>query len=104
MQMKINTLFDFFKTLLLAVIFCGGLIYAYGHMVLTLQNYQYTADDFPPYFFERGLTKIIDTENSFQFKTYRLGLKFDMAESVTSPSGFATITSILGACISAFSA
>jgi dipeptide/tripeptide permease len=35
----------------LAVIFCGGLIYAYGHMVLTLQNYQYTADDFPPYFF-----------------------------------------------------
>jgi hypothetical protein len=27
MQMKINTLFDFFKTLLLAVIFCGGLIY-----------------------------------------------------------------------------
>ena len=80
MQMKINTLFDFFKTLLLAVIFCGGLIYAYGHMVLTLQNYQYTADDFPPYFFERGLTKIIDTENSFQFKTYRLGLKFDMAE------------------------
>jgi hypothetical protein len=49
-------------------------------MLLTLQNYQYTADDFPPYFFERGLTKIIDTENSFQFKTYRLGLKFDMVE------------------------
>jgi hypothetical protein len=30
MQMKINTLFDFFKTLLLAVIFCGGLIWFSG--------------------------------------------------------------------------
>jgi hypothetical protein len=36
--MKINALFDFFKTLLLAVIFCGGLIYADGHMLLTLQR------------------------------------------------------------------
>jgi hypothetical protein len=54
-----------------------SLIHAANYMFLILQNYQYTANDFPPYLFEKNfetgqLTKIIDTENAFQFKTFVL--------------------------------
>ncbi|CAB5500654.1 hypothetical protein THERMOT_1282 [Bathymodiolus thermophilus thioautotrophic gill symbiont] len=79
-----NIFFGFLKTLLLAVIFYSGLLYATGgHMFLDLRNYPYTNNDFRPYFFARDestgdLIKIPDTQNSFTFKTYDLDLPADM--------------------------
>ncbi|CAC9435597.1 hypothetical protein BSPLISOX_1246 [uncultured Gammaproteobacteria bacterium] len=87
--MKLKNIFvGFLKTLLLITLFCGSLIHAANYMFLILQNYQYTANDFPPYLFEKNfetgqLTKIIDTENAFQFKTYSLASETDI-ESYTS--------------------
>jgi hypothetical protein len=82
--MKLKNIFvGFLKTLLLITLFCGSLIHATNYMFLILQNYQYTANDFPPYLFEKNfetgqLTKIIDTENAFQFKTYSLASETDI--------------------------
>jgi hypothetical protein len=48
-----------------------------------LQSSYYATFDFPPYLFEKNfetgqLTKIIDTENAFQFKTYSLASETDI--------------------------
>ncbi|CAB5498074.1 hypothetical protein [Bathymodiolus thermophilus thioautotrophic gill symbiont] len=72
-----NIFFDFFKTLLLVVVFYSGLLYADQYMFLDLQNYPYISNDFRPYFFERDLAtgnliRVPDVQNSFQFKTYNL--------------------------------
>ncbi|CAB5498090.1 hypothetical protein THERMOT_1273 [Bathymodiolus thermophilus thioautotrophic gill symbiont] len=79
-----NIFFGFLKTLLLAVIFYSSLLYASIFMFLDLQNYPYTANDFRPYFFTMDATtgnliKVPDTQNIFQFKTYNLDLKSDVA-------------------------
>ncbi|OIR24450.1 hypothetical protein [Bathymodiolus thermophilus thioautotrophic gill symbiont] len=77
-----NIFFDFLKVLLWVVIFYSGSLYADGYLFLNLQNYQPAANNFSPYFFERNsvtgdLVKVIDTDNSFQFKTYNLKLGAD---------------------------
>ena len=77
-----NIFFDFLKTLLWVVIFYSNSTYAV-YIFLNPQKYQHTANDFRPYSFERNLVadkmiKITDTENNFQFETYKLGSKIDM--------------------------
>ncbi|OIR24153.1 hypothetical protein [Bathymodiolus thermophilus thioautotrophic gill symbiont] len=77
-----NIFFGFLKTLLLVAVFYGGSLYADGHMFLDLQNYQHVTNN-SPYFFEidpttGNLVKVIDANNSFQFKTYNLGLTADV--------------------------
>ncbi|WP_139458270.1 hypothetical protein [Bathymodiolus thermophilus thioautotrophic gill symbiont] len=78
-----NIFFGFLKTLLLAVIFCSSLLYADGYMTLDLQNYQPADNGSPPYFFEvdsttGNLIKVVDTGNSFQFKTYNFRTTVDI--------------------------
>ena len=78
-----NIFFGFFKTLLLAVIFYSSLLYAAGNMFLELQGYPYTNHNFRPYFFTKDATtgdliKIPGTQDSFQFKTYNLGIQADV--------------------------
>jgi hypothetical protein len=59
-------------------------VYAAGYMFLTLDDYHPITNDFRPYFFERDpytckLTNVFDSENDFQFETYTVGSKADMA-------------------------
>jgi hypothetical protein len=81
--MKFKDTFSIFlKTLLVIGIFYSGLTYA-SYLFINLQDYQYTADDYPPYFFERtpntnNFIKVTDTQNTFQFRTYKLESKIDM--------------------------
>ncbi|AYQ57137.1 hypothetical protein MS2017_1450 [Bathymodiolus thermophilus thioautotrophic gill symbiont] len=80
-----NIFFGFLKTLLLTVVFYIGLLCATEYMTFDLQNYQPTANSPPPYFFQRdpatgNLARLTDTEGSFQFKTYNLQLKADLAQ------------------------
>jgi hypothetical protein len=53
-------------------------------MFLDLQSYNPVAGNFRPYAFEidpntGNLVKVFDMQNDFQFKTYNLGSKEDMA-------------------------
>jgi hypothetical protein len=77
-----DTFSNFLKTLLVIGIFYSGLAYA-SYLFINPQDYQYTADDYPPYFFERtpntnNFIKVTDTQNTFQFRTYKLESKIDM--------------------------
>ncbi|CAB9541523.1 hypothetical protein BROOK1789B_1964 [Bathymodiolus brooksi thiotrophic gill symbiont] len=84
-QMKFkNIFFGFLKTWLLVAIFYNGSLYADIYMFLDLQSYNPEAGNFRPYTFEidpntGNLVKVFDTQNDFQFKTYNLGSKEDMA-------------------------
>ncbi|OIR24637.1 hypothetical protein [Bathymodiolus thermophilus thioautotrophic gill symbiont] len=80
-----NIFFGFLKTLLLTVVFHIGLLCANEYMIFDLQNYQPTDNSPPPYFFQRDpatgdLVRLTDTEGGFQFKTYNLQLKADLAQ------------------------
>ncbi|CAB9538979.1 hypothetical protein BROOK1789B_261 [Bathymodiolus brooksi thiotrophic gill symbiont] len=78
-----NIFFGFLRTLLLIIAFYSSALYADQYMFLDLRDYPYTTHDFRPYFFDRdeagNVIKVPDTRNSFQFKTYNLDLKEDVA-------------------------
>ncbi|CAB5500157.1 hypothetical protein BTHERMOSOX_669 [Bathymodiolus thermophilus thioautotrophic gill symbiont] len=78
-----NIFFGFLRAWLLVTIFYGGSLYANNRMFLILEDYHYVDSDFPPYFFEKNIdtgeiTKVVDMQNTFQFKSYNLNLADDM--------------------------
>ncbi|CAB5505617.1 hypothetical protein THERMOS_2160 [Bathymodiolus thermophilus thioautotrophic gill symbiont] len=80
-----NIFFGFLRTWLLIAIFCSSSLYAGTNMILMLQNYQYTAADYPPYFLREeplgtgNFIKVLDDQNAFQFRTYDLSSEADLA-------------------------
>ncbi|AYQ57221.1 hypothetical protein MS2017_1536 [Bathymodiolus thermophilus thioautotrophic gill symbiont] len=79
-----NIFFGFLRTWLLIVIFCSSALSAGTDMILILRDYQYTAADFPPYFLVEdplntgNFIKVLEEQNTFQFKTYNLSLEADL--------------------------
>ncbi|CAB5500162.1 hypothetical protein THERMOT_1183 [Bathymodiolus thermophilus thioautotrophic gill symbiont] len=80
-----NIFFGFLRTWLLIAIFCSSSLYAGTDMILILRDYQYTAADYPPYFLREdplnpgNFIKVLDNQNTFQFKTYNLSSEVDLA-------------------------